>query len=188
MLCAPVFKFTSGSSALLGHPRCGLSIWLLLLAIFNTLFWVYANLFNEKTDKTRKYAKSAIFVWYENGCWGLLGAQSINSEQRPCYTTLARHRFIRQATAGPNQIRFALSSTAFELSLDVLNWNLATAVPQSNLNVRRSSGEFNLKCLVRMSQPFGISCLTLKKHETASFRELDIRSTRICWSHWWHAT
>ena len=26
MLCAPVFKFTSGSSALLGRPRCGLSI------------------------------------------------------------------------------------------------------------------------------------------------------------------
>ena len=34
-------------SALLGHPRCGLSIWLSLLAIFNTLFWVW--------------------VWYENG-------------------------------------------------------------------------------------------------------------------------
>ena len=26
MLCAPVFIFTSGSSALLGCPRCGLSI------------------------------------------------------------------------------------------------------------------------------------------------------------------
>ena len=26
MLCTPVFIFTSGSSALLGHPRCGLSI------------------------------------------------------------------------------------------------------------------------------------------------------------------
>ena len=54
MLCAPVFIFTSGSSALLGRPRCGLSIWLSLLAILNTLFWVYANLFHEKTDKTRK--------------------------------------------------------------------------------------------------------------------------------------
>ena len=62
MLCTPVFIFTSGSSALLGHPRCGLSIWLSLLAIFNTLFWVYANFFHEKTDKTRKYSKSAIFV------------------------------------------------------------------------------------------------------------------------------
>ena len=35
MLCTPVFIFTSGSSAC---PRCGLSIRLLLLAIFNTLF------------------------------------------------------------------------------------------------------------------------------------------------------
>ena len=26
MLCAPVFIFTSGSSALLGHPHCGLLI------------------------------------------------------------------------------------------------------------------------------------------------------------------
>ena len=26
MLCAPVFIFTSSSSALLGRPRCGLSI------------------------------------------------------------------------------------------------------------------------------------------------------------------
>ena len=34
MLCAPVFIFTSGSSALLGHLRCGLSIWLSLRTIF----------------------------------------------------------------------------------------------------------------------------------------------------------
>ena len=38
MLCTSVFIFTSGSSALLGRPRCGLSIWLSLLATFNTLF------------------------------------------------------------------------------------------------------------------------------------------------------
>ena len=32
ILCAPVFIFSRGSSALLvGHPRCGLSIWLSLL-------------------------------------------------------------------------------------------------------------------------------------------------------------
>ena len=35
-LCARVI-FTSDSSALLGRPRCGLSIRLSLLAIFNTL-------------------------------------------------------------------------------------------------------------------------------------------------------
>ena len=56
MLCVPVFIFTSGSSALLGCPRCGLSIWLSLLAIFNTVFWVYANLFHEKTGKSQKYS------------------------------------------------------------------------------------------------------------------------------------
>ena len=37
--------------------------------------------FHEKTDKTRKYSKSAIFVWYENGRRQLLGAQSINTER-----------------------------------------------------------------------------------------------------------
>ena len=35
MLCAPVFIFTSDSSALLGRPRCGLLIWLLLLECFH---------------------------------------------------------------------------------------------------------------------------------------------------------
>ena len=81
MLCAPVFIFTSGSSALLGRPRCGLSIWLSLLAIFNTLFWVYANFFTRKRTKHETYSKSAIFVWYENGRRWLLGAQSINTER-----------------------------------------------------------------------------------------------------------
>ena len=74
MLCTPVFIFTSSSSALLGRPRCGLSIWLSLL-IFNTLFWVYANIFHKKTDKTWKNSKSAIFVWYKNGHWWLPGVQ-----------------------------------------------------------------------------------------------------------------
>ena len=35
---------------------------------------------HEKTEKTRKYSKSAIFLWYENGRRWLLGAQSINTE------------------------------------------------------------------------------------------------------------
>ena len=61
-LCAPVFIFTSGSSALLGRPRCCLSIWLSLLAIFNIPFWVYVNLFHEKTDKTRKYVRKALIL------------------------------------------------------------------------------------------------------------------------------
>ena len=63
MLCTPVFIFTSSSSALLGHPSGGLSIWLLLLAISNTLLWVYANLFHEKMDKTRNYTRSPPFSY-----------------------------------------------------------------------------------------------------------------------------
>ena len=35
--------------------------------------------FHEKMGKTREYSKPAIFVWYQNGRQGLLGAQSINS-------------------------------------------------------------------------------------------------------------
>ena len=87
MLCAPVFIFTSGSSALLGWPCCGLSIWLSLLAIFNTLSWVYVNLSHEKTS-----SNSAIFVWYENGRRRILGAQSINTESaRTCSRLAIKH-------------------------------------------------------------------------------------------------
>ena len=49
--------------------------------MFNTLFWVYTNLFPEETDKTRKYSKSAIFVWYENGRRRLQGAQRTDTER-----------------------------------------------------------------------------------------------------------
>ena len=82
MLCAPVFIFTSGSSALLGCPRCGLSIWLSPLAISNTLFWVYVNFLRENRQNMKiQDMKSAIFVRYENGRQGLLSAQSINTER-----------------------------------------------------------------------------------------------------------
>ena len=81
MVCAPVFIFTSGSSALLGRPHCGLSICLSLVAIFNALFWVHVNFLYEKTAKTQKHSTSTILVSYENGRRQLLGAQSINSER-----------------------------------------------------------------------------------------------------------
>ena len=79
MLCTPVFIFASDSSALLGRPRCGLSICLSLLAIFSTPFWVYANICHEKTDKTRECSKavhpcltaihlSLIFVFFNSAC------------------------------------------------------------------------------------------------------------------------
>ena len=84
MLCAPVFIFTSGSSALLGRPCCGLSIWLSLLAIFNNTFWVYAICLFVclfvclYVCLFRRHENT--FVWYENGRQRFLGAQSINTE------------------------------------------------------------------------------------------------------------
>ena len=36
--------------------------------------------FNEKTDKTQRSSKFAIFVWYENGRQQLPGVQSISTE------------------------------------------------------------------------------------------------------------
>ena len=78
MLCTSVFIFTSGSSALLGRPRCGLSIWLSILAIFNTLSWVYAIFFSWENTKT---LGTTIFVQYEYVCRRLQDVQSINSER-----------------------------------------------------------------------------------------------------------
>ena len=62
--------------------RCGLSIWLLLLAIFNTLFCVYANyFFCEKTDKTPKYSKYSRMTWKWQPAVTTVGVQSINTEK-----------------------------------------------------------------------------------------------------------
>ena len=59
MLCTPVFIFTSRSSALLGHPRCGLWIWVLLLALFNFIHFsefmpIYFSLENGQKMKIFK--------------------------------------------------------------------------------------------------------------------------------------
>ena len=90
MLCAPVFIFTSSSSALLGRPRCGLSIWLSLLAIFNTLFGVYGiSFFTRKRTKDENTRKSSFFVIYENGRRRLRGAQSINTERASLILSLS---------------------------------------------------------------------------------------------------
>ena len=78
MLCTPVCIFTSGSSALLGHPHCGLSIWLSLLAIFSTLFRVYTHLFARDNRQNTKILQ--VHQW-------LLDAQSINTERPLSYQT-----------------------------------------------------------------------------------------------------
>ena len=58
MLYVPVFIFTSGSSVLLGYPCCGLSIWLSLLGIFNTLFWVYDNFISWANGQNMKWTNA----------------------------------------------------------------------------------------------------------------------------------
>ena len=49
--------------------------------IFNTLFWVYVNFVHKKKDKTQKYLKCTVFVWYDNDCERWLGTQSITTER-----------------------------------------------------------------------------------------------------------
>ena len=57
-LCQPMFIFTSSSSALLGYPCCGLLIWLSLLGIFNTLFWVYDNSISWANGQNTKWTNA----------------------------------------------------------------------------------------------------------------------------------
>ena len=76
-----MFIFTSGRSALLGRPRSGLSIWLSLPAIFNTLFWVYIIFFTRKRTKHENARSPPFSHDTKNGRRRLLGAQSINTER-----------------------------------------------------------------------------------------------------------
>ena len=71
MLCMHVFIFTSGSSALLGCPHCGLLIWLSLFARFNTFSEFMPKKYSRKKDRTRKYLKCTNIVWYKNDLWWL---------------------------------------------------------------------------------------------------------------------
>ena len=81
MLCAPVFIFTSDSSALLGRPRYGLSIRLSLLAIFNTLFWDYP-IFSPRKRTKHEHTRSPPFLHHTKMAADVnTGAQSINTER-----------------------------------------------------------------------------------------------------------
>ena len=114
MLCAPVFIFASGSLALLEHPLCGLLTWLSLLAIFNTLFWVHANFPPEKTEKTRKYSKSADVN---------TDVQSINTERASLTLSLSpgviSHEFLFQSLT--RDISHSMENLAFD---SLLRWKL----------------------------------------------------------------
>ena len=96
MLCALVFIFTSDSSALLGRPCCGLSIWLSLLVIYT--FLSLCQFFSREKGQNTKILEACHCAWHENGHRRLFGAQSINAERasqaskyfdinfRACYT------------------------------------------------------------------------------------------------------
>ena len=94
VLCAPVFIFTSSSSALLGCPGCGLSVWLSLLAIFNTLFWVYVNFFKRKRTKHKNTRSLPFSCHTKIGRRRLLGAQSINTEKASLQVPLVDSFFL----------------------------------------------------------------------------------------------
>ena len=83
MLCVPVFIFISGSS--ISSFRAP-TLWFINLTVatchIQCTFLGLCQFLHEKTDKTWKYLKSAIFIWYENGRRRLLGAQSINTFKR----------------------------------------------------------------------------------------------------------
>ena len=81
MLCAFVFIFTSGSWALLGRPRCGLSIWLSLITMFNTFFLSLCQRFSRENGQNTKILKVRYFRMIQNGRRRLQGAQSINTEK-----------------------------------------------------------------------------------------------------------
>ena len=65
MLCTPIFILTTSSSTLLGHPHCGSSIWLSLLALFNT-----SNNNNNNNKKQEEFAghcsSSSVAVFYQS--------------------------------------------------------------------------------------------------------------------------
>ena len=79
-------------SALLGRPCCGCRClpYSIHFSEFMLISFSFFFFFHKKTDKTRKYSKSVIFVWYENSRWRLLGAQSINTE-RASLNSIAYH-------------------------------------------------------------------------------------------------
>ena len=75
--CAPVFIFTTGSSTLLGRPRCGLSICCYLLHSIHFSEFM-SVVFTRKWTK-HKNTRSPPFSYDTK--MAAMGAQSINSER-----------------------------------------------------------------------------------------------------------
>ena len=80
MLCMPVFIFTSGSSTLFRAP----TLWFIdlsLLAIFNTLFWVYAAFCFRRNSKQTKHKNTQHLPFSYHMKMATKGAESIRTER-----------------------------------------------------------------------------------------------------------
>ena len=78
--CAPVFIFTTGSSTLLGRPRCGLSICCYLPHSIHFSEFMSVVFTRKWTKHENTRCPPFSYDKYENGRRRLLSAQSINSE------------------------------------------------------------------------------------------------------------
>ena len=76
-LCAHVYTYTRQLNSFRAP-----TLWFMDLTVatchIQYTFLGLCHFFMRKRTKHKKYLKSAIFIWYENGHWWLLGAQSIN--------------------------------------------------------------------------------------------------------------
>ena len=67
-----IFILTSGSSALLGHPRCGLLIWPSLLAIIQYTFLSLCHFFHEPNKQKTNIREGCQYTWsYWSEAWNV---------------------------------------------------------------------------------------------------------------------
>ena len=75
-------------------------------------------------DKTWKYWKSTIFVWYENSHWRLLGAQTTNTE-RASLTPILKKCFHNNVTSRAiTTSKFNLSKKMLHIRIEILMTNV----------------------------------------------------------------
>ena len=81
-------------------------------------FLSLCQFFHEKSDKTRKYSKSVIVVWYENVHRRLLGAQSINTE------SLFQRNYLGCQTHGDRIYSNKLDTRIFKNIVEILTYEI----------------------------------------------------------------
>ena len=75
-------------------------------------------------DKTWKYWKAVIFVWYENSHRRLLGAQSINTE-RASWTPILKKKIHNNVTSRAiTTSKFNLSKKMLHIRIEILMTNV----------------------------------------------------------------